>query len=495
MWRFPALLLALSFGLWASEISASKRLALLQESYLDEKNIWLSAYKNIKNYQEILFEIESVQQRLKSRNLSVKTRIESELRLDALRSKLEIYSASEKSFADIMRIPSTQASHQINLFTYLTGSYESELHKYQKLYTSVKNDYEEALDYLKAWHEQASALLEIAENDHERTQIEHFASKVQGDILYLESSKDIINGLGDRLKLYENLIHKSAEEYRNNELPKVQLTIAILLGASLLIYFTRRFITRHIHDDERRFRLLKTMNILFLVSVIIILLFSFSSNILHAITLLGFLGAGIAVSLKELVQNFAGWLYLSFSGLMKVGDRILIHHETHPIIGDSIAITATKIVLYEGINHTTASELKRAGRIVMIPNHYVFNHPIFNYTLESLKTLYDLIEIDIEPTSDLARAKELAMKVILERTERYIELGRKQYKALREKYDLRRNMDFSPQIHFVIANDNQAIRMQMWFLSPYRDIMQVRSEITQEFLTLLQKEEHIHLKA
>lgn len=477
-----------------SEPSVSQKLRGLQAHYLDEKNIWLSAYKNIKNYQEILLEIQILEDKLKQGGLSRKQRVDSNLRLDTLKSKLELYSNFEKSFTDILRLPlEKEGIASMNLFSYLTKSYEKEIHKYQKLYASIKSDYERAIDYIKEYKRLTLALLEESHDQEEEREIERFIFTLNDDLAYLESSQDIVFGLGDKLKLYENRLYKSVEEYRETELPKIEITILLLLGVFALIYFTRRLVTRHVHDDERRFGILKTINILFILSVILVVIFTFSDNILYGLTFLGFVGAGLVVSLKEVVQNFIAWFYLSFSGLIKVGDRILLYHETRPVIGDIIAITTNKIVLYEGINHTTAQELKRAGRIVFIPNHYVFNHFIFNYTHENMKTLYDLIEIDLDPSSDLALAQKIALEVIYDRTGRYIELGKKQYGSLRAKYDLR-HVDFKPQIHFTVENEKKAIRMQMWFVSPYRDIMQVRSEITQEFLGAIANKEEVRLK-
>ncbi|MGP1451084.1 MAG: mechanosensitive ion channel family protein [Wolinella sp.] len=470
----------------------------LKRGYLDSTNIWLSAYKNIKNYQDISLEIAILEDRLKQGNLSQKQRVDSNLRLDTLKSKLELYSNFEKSFADIMRLPNEKEQPKaINLFRYLTNSYQKEIQKQQKIYMNVKADYESALEYLHDYKARASALLLMMRDDTSvdmttRREAEQFIFTINDDLAYLDGSHDIVTGLGDKLKLYDNILKKQEESYRQNELPKFQFTVAVLLGVFLLIYLLRRIITHHIHDDERRFRILKTANILFLLSIFLVIMFAFSDNILYALTLLGFIGAGIVVSLKELVQNLIGWLYLSFSGLIKVGDRIMLYHENHPVIGDIIAITATKIVLYEGINHTTAQELKRAGRIVFIPNHYAFNHSIFNYTHESMKTLYDLIEIDLDYTSDLKLAESLMLKAILDRTERYIELGKKQYGSLKAKYDLR-HVDFKPQIHFSIENDHKAIRMQAWFVSPYRDIMNVRSEVVQEFLLSIRGDSGVRL--
>lgn len=494
--RFVWLFLALfSLALATPSTPTLAKLEALRAAYLNESNIWLSTYKNIKNYQEIRLEIQGLEERLKQNHLTHQERIDSSLRLDTLHSKLEFYGALERSFTDIMRLPSEkEMSASINLFKYLTKSYEKEIRKYQKLLQSISLDYEKALEYLKDYKSRTLALLSEASDQEEEREVERFLTTLRDDLAYFQSSQDILQGLSDRLKLYENRLYKNVEEYRHNELPKIIGTILTILLLLLSLYTIRRLITRHIHDDERRFKILKIINLLSLSTIFLVVVFSFADNILYGFTLLGFIGAGLIVSLKEVVQNFIAWLHLSFSGLIKVGDRILLYHETRPVIGDIIAITTSKIVLYESINHTTTQELKRAGRIAFIPNHFVFNHYIFNYTHESMKTLYDLIEIDLEPTSDLIKAETIALQVITERTSRYIELGKKQYSALRAKYDLRHS-DFKPQIHFTIENDSKAIRMQIWFISPYRDIMQVRSEITQEFLSAIAPLESIKLKA
>ena len=70
---------------------------------------------------------------------------------------------------------------------------------------------------------------------------------------------------------------------------------------------------------------------------------------------------------------------------IKVGDRIKVNKDGITYVGDIIDISTLKIILHEDVTLTTTVQNRRAGRIISIPNYYIFTDMIANYSHYGLK--------------------------------------------------------------------------------------------------------------
>lgn len=157
-------------------------------------------------------------------------------------------------------------------------------------------------------------------------------------------------------------------------LERLLAALAVVLVILLLVRLTKRLATRYIDDPERLFRFSKfvgrTGGILAVILVVIVL----SINRGDLITLLTVAGAGLAIAMREMLLSVAAWVYIAFRSPYRHGDRI----ESNGIVGDVVDVRVLHTIVMEIGGWVDADQ--STGRLVNIPNSYVFLHGVFNYT-------------------------------------------------------------------------------------------------------------------
>lgn len=179
------------------------------------------------------------------------------------------------------------------------------------------------------------------------------------------------------------------------------LIIVVLLLANALI---RRFINRHIAEPSRQYGARKTFSYaLGFLSVVLIVWIWFGSMGGIA-TYLGILSAGLAVALQDPLTNLAGWLFIMFRRPFEVGDRI----EINGIAGDVVDVRLFQFSIIEIGNWVDADQ--STGRIIHIPNGYVFKHAAANYN-QGFNFIWNELPIQVTFESNWRKAKEILLKI------------------------------------------------------------------------------------
>ncbi|MDT0630721.1 mechanosensitive ion channel family protein [Rubrivirga sp. S365] len=91
-------------------------------------------------------------------------------------------------------------------------------------------------------------------------------------------------------------------------------------------------------------------------------------------TFLGLLTAGIAIALRDPLVNLAGWAFILWRRPFSPGDRVTVHQHS----GDVIDQRLFQFTLLQ--TGTVAGAGQSTGRIVHVPNGWVFTHPVVNHT-------------------------------------------------------------------------------------------------------------------
>lgn len=154
------------------------------------------------------------------------------------------------------------------------------------------------------------------------------------------------------------------------------LRIGALLLTILLIAiaadFWRRAIFRYIREQRRRNQFLLLRRILVTAVIVLVLIFSLSTEIGSLATFAGFLTAGIAIALQNVILSVAAYFLLIGRYGIRVGDRVQIGEVT----GDVFNIGLVRLYLVE--LDTSGSEPRPTGRIVVFSNSVVFQ-PASNF--------------------------------------------------------------------------------------------------------------------
>lgn len=207
------------------------------------------------------------------------------------------------------------------------------------------------------------------------------------------------------------------------------------------------------------------------------------SNFQFIVTFLGILSAGIAIALKEVFMNIAGWAYIYIRKPFDVGDRIQIGE----VKGDVIDLRLFQFTLLEIGNWVDADQ--STGRIVHVPNLKVFVEPQANYS-QGFNYIWNEQVIFITLDSDYKRAKSLLTEILDALLLDEIVSAEAEFKKARDKHLIVYNQ-FTPAVFIDITE--RGVQIAMRYLCNPRRRRMIHHAITEAILESFSKEEHVHL--
>ncbi|MEQ1855608.1 MAG: mechanosensitive ion channel domain-containing protein [Longimicrobiales bacterium] len=183
-----------------------------------------------------------------------------------------------------------------------------------------------------------------------------------------------------------------------------QRNLLISLVVIVLLFFARRaimgFVQRNVEAQPLRYRWSKsTAYAAFVVGGLILIQVWFTA-IQSLGTFLGLLSAGLAIALKDLVADLAGWFFILWRRPFELGDRI----EVAGLKGDVVDRTIFQITIMEVGNWIDADQ--STGRLIHIPNSLVFTQPLANY-VAGFPYLWNELKVGVTFESDWRKAKAI----------------------------------------------------------------------------------------
>lgn len=121
-------------------------------------------------------------------------------------------------------------------------------------------------------------------------------------------------------------------------------------------------------------------------------------------TFVGLLSAGVAIALKDLLANLAGWAYIVWRRPFDVGDRV----QVGPHAGDVIDLHLFQFTLNEIGNWVAADQ--STGRIIHIPNGKVLSEPVANYD-KGFRYIWNEVPVTVTFESNWKKAKQLLAEI------------------------------------------------------------------------------------
>ncbi|MEJ2373458.1 MAG: mechanosensitive ion channel family protein, partial [Sulfurimonas sp.] len=168
--------------------------------------------------------------------------------------------------------------------------------------------------------------------------------------------------------------------------------------------------------------------------------------------------------------------------------EIITDMEWMKYVGDVLDISLLRMTILEDITLTSIHQNRRAGRIIFIPNNYVFTKMIANYTHNSLKTVWDGIQITITFDSNHKKAMYLVKEITKKYSKGYTDITRKQLNKLRQHYSLK-NTNVEPRIYsFIVSN---GLDIEAWYLTNAYATLTLRSVISTEIVDAFNAEDDI----
>ncbi len=305
-----------------------------------------------------------------------------------------------------------------------------------------------------------------------------------------EQTLDIFKTSLDAFKQKITQVELNVKTSINKEIEKSIVTASIILFLLLFFIFVKYLVKKYMSENELFYGTNKALNFLFILIIILMLLFTYIEDVGNLTTILGFASAGIAIALKDWFMNLIGWIVILVSGSIHVGDRVKFFKNGIEYVGDVVDISMLRITMHEDVTLTTITLNKRAGRMIFIPNNYIFTDMIANYSHSGLKTVWDGIEFMITFDSNVAKTQSIVKEVTRKYSKGYTDMTRKQLNKLRSKYSMR-NTAVEPRIFGFI--DTYGVKISVWYLTNAFATLTLRSTISMEILARLQEEDDIFM--
>lgn len=193
-----------------------------------------------------------------------------------------------------------------------------------------------------------------------------------------------------------NLIPGVSLEIQTNAI----LSVLVVLGVFIARRAALALVNRRIEDQELRYRWAKaSANVAFAIAALFLTQVWFTA--LRSVgTFLGLLSAGLAISLKDLVADLAGWAFIAWRRPFELGDRIQIGDHA----GDVVDRSLFQFTIMEIGNWVSADQ--STGRLIHIPNAAVFTKPLANY-VAGFPYLWNELPVLVTFESDWKKAKEV----------------------------------------------------------------------------------------
>ncbi|MGE4471666.1 MAG: mechanosensitive ion channel domain-containing protein, partial [Sulfuricurvum sp.] len=315
--------------------------------------------------------------------------------------------------------------------------------------------------------------------------------ELEATLLQVEKFKLALDTLISTADVYEKRI-ESTEAKINKEIKdqiyKLSNLLFIVIALFVIAFLFKRVIKRYITDNERFYTANKIVTFINVTLIILIVLFSYIDNVGYLATVLGFASAGLAIAMRDWFMSILGWLVIVVGGAIHVGDRLRIEKDGMIYLGDVLDISLQRITLLEDVTLTTVERNRRGGRIIFVPNNYIFTSMIANYTHGSLKTVWDGIDIMITFDSNHKKAAHLTKEICRKYSKGYTDITRKQLNKLRDRYSLK-NTNVEPRI-FTFIEPN-GIKVSSWYLTNAYATLTLRSTISAEIIDAFNAEHDI----
>jgi small-conductance mechanosensitive channel len=460
---------------------------------INQNNVWIKSYSSYLTSLEIKNSLGKIKKRIAYLAKYAKTTSDRD-ELNALISKENILSLqveklkgeSDAPFSKLITPPAIHENIDItNPFDIFTGiSLIKTLNENVDDYKKKKENLKDLVMILRKENGVYKDIIELDSDKSYKKAAKEKKMQLERFETALDTMSVTLNIYQKRLEIVETSINKGIETqvYR---LAKIGTIILVVFIISLLL---KLVIKKYITDNQRFYMANKIITFGNFTLIILILFFNYIENAGYLVTILGFASAGIAIAMKDWFMSILGWLVIVIGGSINVGDRIRVDMDGMKYVGDVMDISLLRMTLLEDVTLTSVLDNRRAGRIIFIPNNYVFTRMISNYTHNSLKTVWDGISIVITFDSNHKKAMHLTKEIAKKFSKGYTDITRKQLNKLRQHYSLK-NTNVEPRVNALIHENG--LNIETWYLTNAYATLTLRTVISTEIVDAFNKEDDI----
>ncbi|AEW20773.1 transporter, small conductance mechanosensitiveion channel MscS family protein [Tannerella forsythia KS16] len=262
---------------------------------------------------------------------------------------------------------------------------------------------------------------------------------------------------------------------------KIIVSVVIILLVWLIRITILRFVWKSTNNHKSRYLWKRIMSFAAPTTVILLTGMVWANVFHHVGTFLGLLSAGIAIALKDLLENMAGWLFIMVRKPFTVGDRVQIGEDK----GDIIDIRLFQFTILEVGNRIDAEQ--STGRIIHIPNRRVFTMPQANYD-QGFKYIWNEVQVRITFDSNWTKTKEILLQILNQYGADVVQSAEEGLCEASKMYYVHYQY-LTPIVYLTLVENG--IRLTGRYLCEPRKIRSIESAIWEDILTALEAHDDI----
>lgn len=265
-----------------------------------------------------------------------------------------------------------------------------------------------------------------------------------------------------------------------------------ILGTALLILvlssaraFVLAMVRRRTSDLGTQYRWKKWTSYVFVAVVLIGVFRIWVGETGSLATFLGLLTAGVAIALRDPLVNFAGWAFILWRRPFATGDRITVDAFT----GDVVDRRVFQFTLLEVDRGTPGARGggQSTGRLVHVPNGWVFSHPVVNFT-SAFAYVWHEVPVVVTFESDWRAAKAILFDVLQTCTEQLSEGAERTIRSAAREYFIYYSK-LTPTVYTSVIGEG--VELTMRFLVAPRRIRGAEQDLWEAILDAFHERDDI----
>ncbi len=469
----------------AELFAIDKSIEKISHSLSPNSSIWLKSYSNYNLYLQIVERLKMVKGKIEDGG-ETRTLLNSK---EILNKQLQLFGDMSSPFEKLLQPPQHEEVQRVtnpfDIFSSLSHINQNIQHM---------NDYHKRVEDVSIILEKMKKRFALLSRKDELSPINEVEKReVEGYRVEMELFEEALSTLETTSEIYKKKIDEVNFEIEREILnhSKTIFTLFTIFVILIILAFALKYLSgRYFEDNQRVYMTNKAINFITITIMVVVLTFTYIDNINYLITILGFASAGLAIAMKDGFMSVFAWFVIIFGGSVKVGDRIKVVMNGAEYVGDILDISLLRITLQEDVTLTTYDVNRRAGRIIFVPNNYIFTNLVANYSHYTLRTVWDGIDIIITFDSNHKKASHIMKEIAKNYSSGYTDMTRKQLNKLRDRYNLR-NTNVEPRMFSFI--DQYGIKLSVWYLTNAYATLTLRSNISTKIIDSFNAEDDIKI--
>lgn len=264
---------------------------------------------------------------------------------------------------------------------------------------------------------------------------------------------------------------------------KILWTFLYLIVAFVAIRIINKVLYNAIKDTKKSYTIRKGFGYFITTLALIGIAFTWLDTSINITTYIGLLSAGIAIALKEVFSNVAAWVFITVRKPFDVGHRIIIGEQR----GDIVDIRMFQFSMGEVSDYDDGEQ--STGRIIDVPNHFIFIHPLINYT-KGFEFIWNEIKVLLTFESDWERAKVLLTEIVNKDSAQLSAQAKIEMDKASQKYMLHYK-SLTPIVYTDVKDSG--IQLTLRYLCTPKQRRGTINTVWTDILKMVGEEEHIDL--